>query len=106
MLAGAAGVAVKLLWSSTTLPGCFLGMWPYGKVPLTEVTLRGFLNWRRSLNAAKPLPLPELLLEAVQELRAEGLVAAALAQELPLEGVDGVDVVARPGRVGEWLAAR
>ena len=58
MLAGTAGVGVKLLWSSTTLPGCFFGMCPYGKLPLTEVTLFGFLNWRRSLKAAKPLPLP------------------------------------------------
>ena len=58
MLAGAAGVGVKLPLSRTTLPGCFLGMCPYGNVPLTEVTLFGSLNWRRSLNAWKPFPLP------------------------------------------------
>ena len=80
-------------------------MCPYGNVPLIEVTLRGFLNWRRSLKAWKPLPRAELLLEPVEELGVLRLAAAALAEELALEGVHGVDVVAGPRSV-RWSGWR
>ena len=47
---------------------------------------------------AHPLLRAEPLDQAAEELRAARLVAAALAQELALEGVERVDVVAGPGR--------
>jgi hypothetical protein len=46
------------------------------------------------------LPSIELLLEAAEELRVERLSPAALAEELALERVHGVDVVAGPRLVG------
>ena len=93
-----AGVGVKLSGSRITLPfGCF-GIVPYGKRPSTEVASSRFLNWRRSLKTLRPFLRAEPLLQAAEELRAPRLVAAALAHELALERVEGVDVVARPWR--------
>ncbi len=45
-----------------------------------------------ALAPVRPEPLPQ----PAEELRAASLVAAALAHELPLEGVERVDVVTRP----------
>ena len=69
------------------------------------VGLLGLLFWRRSLKTLLPFVAPSSLLEPAEELRAPRLVAAALADELVLQRVEGVDVVSVHGAVdGLWIA--
>ena len=74
-------------------------------VPVREVALDGgdaarVLELAHVVVRLEPAALAELLLEAAQELRVQRLAAAALAEELALQRVDGIDVIARPGGVG------
>jgi hypothetical protein len=74
-----------------------------GDVPVVKVAgdaggALGILELPQVVEDALALRLPEPMGEPAQELRAAGLVAATLTYELALEGVEGVDVVARPGR--------
>src|SRR5215204_2198496 len=74
-------------------------------VPVRECSVHGgdaawVLELPQVVERGESPALAELLLEAAEERRAPRLVAAALADELALQGVDRVDVVARPGRVG------
>ena len=91
----------------TTLPGAFLPgtrRLPYWKLPSIDVGTPLFLNWRRSSKTRLPFLPPRRSVQAVEELRPPRLVAAALAEELVLERVQRVDVVAgERRRVGTRL---
>jgi hypothetical protein len=73
-------------------------------VPIREVPVHGgdaawILELAKVVEGREAPAGAELLLKPVQELRVLGLSAAALAQELTLQRVDGVDVVAGPGSI-------
>ncbi len=73
---------------------------PVREVPVHRGDAAGVLELAEVVERLEATPLAQLLLQAVEELRVLGLSPAALAEELPLQGVHRVDVVARPGSAG------
>ena len=93
------GIDWNELLSITTLPLRDCGSGEYGKLPFTDTGVSGSWRWRRSFQTDSPRSAPMGVLQAVEQLGGLHLAAAALAEQLALDGVERDHVVARPGLV-------